>query len=178
MSEVTVYYLEMISPPAAVEITKPQSFDVSEAKVKQYPVNQFLYQFIGENWSWLDKLSWSQEQWRDYAEVESLRTWVAYSQGAIAGYYELSQGSEDSVEIAYFGLSPAFIGKGFGAYFLSHAINSAWSWEGTRRVCVNTCTLDHAGALPNYQARGFKLYNQTTSNQATSSQVTAIKNSD
>jgi GNAT superfamily N-acetyltransferase len=171
MTEVTVYYLEMTSPPVATDAAKPESFDVIEAMVKQYPVNQFLYQFIGENWSWLDKLSWSKEQWRDYVEVESLRTWIAYSQGSIAGYYELSQESEGSVEIAYFGLSPAFIGKGFGAYFLSQAINNAWSWEGTRRVRVNTCTLDHARALPNYQARGFKLYNQTTNEQTINSQT-------
>jgi hypothetical protein len=107
MTEVTVYYLEMTSPPVAADAAKPESFDVIEAMVKQYPVNQFLYQFIGENWSWLDKLSWSKEQWRDYVEVESLRTWIAYSQGSIAGYYELSQESEGSVEIAYFGLSPS-----------------------------------------------------------------------
>lgn len=162
MSEVTVYYLEMTSPPARSEAAVPANFNVTEALVKQFPVNRFLYQLIGEDWSWIDKLSWTDKQWREYAEVESLRTWLAYFQGSIAGYYELSQEQEDSVEIAYFGLSPNFIGKGFGGYFLSHAIDNAWSWENTRRVCVNTCTLDHAGALPNYQARGFEIYNQTT----------------
>ncbi|MFK8050805.1 MAG: GNAT family N-acetyltransferase [Halioglobus sp.] len=164
MPEVTVYYLEMTTPPDSADTVKPDSFDVFEAEVKQYQVNRFLYQFIGEEWSWFDKLSWSKEQWRSYSEVESLRTWVAYSQGSIAGYYELSRESEDSVEIAYFGLSPAFIGKGFGSYFLSHAIDNAWGWEGTRRVSVNTCTLDHASALPNYISRGFQIYKQTTDN--------------
>lgn len=62
------------------------------------------------------------------------------------------------MEIAYFGLAPRFIGEGIGGYFLSHAITSAWSWDGTKRVWVHTCTLDHPGALPNYQARGMTIY--------------------
>ena len=62
------------------------------------------------------------------------------------------------VEIAYFGLAPRFIGKGFGGYLLSHAIKSAWAWEGTRRVWVHTCTLDHPTALQNYKARGLEVY--------------------
>jgi hypothetical protein len=37
-------------------------------------------------------------------------------QPTIAGHFELNTDSEFNVEIAYFGLAPKFIGKGFGGY--------------------------------------------------------------
>jgi GNAT superfamily N-acetyltransferase len=113
---------------------------------------------VGEKWSWTDKLKLSDEEWRRYVESENLRTWVAYSRGEIAGYYELQRQEKGNVEIAYFGLTPKFIGKGYGGYLLTHAILSAWSWGETRRVWVHTCTSDHVAALQNYKARGLKIY--------------------
>jgi len=36
---------------------------------------------------------------------------------------------------------------------------------GASRVWVHTCTLDHPGALPNYIARGFRVYKEETDYQ-------------
>ncbi|NJN47626.1 MAG: GNAT family N-acetyltransferase [Candidatus Competibacteraceae bacterium] len=131
---------------------------IMECQIKQFQFNQFLYRFIGSQWQWTDKASWSEDQWRGYVESDQLRTFVAYQAGAIAGYYEL-QRQTDAVEIIYFGLAEPFIGHGYGAYLLTCAVRDAWSW-GARRVWVHTCTLDHPAALLNYQKRGFKLYQQ------------------
>ena len=125
-----------------------------------------MYQFIGEDWDWTDKLSWSDEQWKAYAENDNLRTWVAYYKGSPAGYYELQQQDGGNVEIAYFGLAPKFIGQGLGGYLLSEAIKSAWEWKGTKRVWVHTCPLDHPNALQNYEARGMEVYRVETANRA------------
>ena len=46
--------------------------------------------------------------------------------GAIAEYFELLNLAEGEVEIAYFGLAPQFIGKGFGGYMLSLAVKLTW----------------------------------------------------
>jgi hypothetical protein len=86
-----------------------------------------LYQFVGEGWNWNDKDSFSDEEWREYSENENLRIWVAYFRGSISGYFELERQPNSNVEITYFGLAPGFIGKGFGGYFLSYAIKSAWT---------------------------------------------------
>ena len=163
MSKVVTYYLEMKSPDSLNEKEKPQGFEVHEAEIKQYKFNRFLYQLVGENWNWNDKLSLSDAEWKEYSERESLKTWVAYFKGSIAGYYELKKQNGGNIEIAYFGLSPKFIGMGFGGYLLTHAIKSAWAWEGTNRVWAHTCTLDHESALHNYQARGFHVYREATS---------------
>ena len=163
MTQVITYNLEMKSPDALKEKEKPPGIEILEAEVKQYRFNRFLYQFIGEDWNWTDKISWSDEQWKNYSDSENLQTWVAYYKGSIAGYYELEKQADGNIEIAYFGLSPRFIGMGFGGYLVSHAVKSAWAWEGAERVWVHTCSLDHESALHNYQARGFQLYHQTTS---------------
>jgi GNAT superfamily N-acetyltransferase len=158
MPEITTYYLEMRSPDNLREKEQPCGLEIVEAEVKEFRFNRYLYQLVGEKWQWIDKLALSDEEWKQYAESDNLRTWVAYVRGSIAGYYELQKQAEKNVEIAYFGLAPSFIGKGYGGCLLSHAIKSAWSWGNVRRVWVHTCTLDHKAALSNYQARGFKIY--------------------
>ncbi len=163
MSEVTTYYLEMKSEDSLIEKNKSQNLQIVEAEIKEYKLNLFLYQLVGENWGWKDKLSLSIEDWKKYAESENVRTWVAYWKGSIAGYYELEKQPDGNVEIAYFGLAPNFIGKEFGGYLLSQAIKSAWTLQDTKRVWVHTCSLDHKSALDNYLARGFQLYREETS---------------
>jgi GNAT superfamily N-acetyltransferase len=60
----------------------------------------------------------------------------------------------DAIDINYFGLTPEYTGQGLGGPLLAAAVERAWSLA-PARVTVNTCTLDHPAALPNYLARGF-----------------------
>jgi GNAT superfamily N-acetyltransferase len=69
----------------------------------------------------------------------------------------LRRDDQSGVEIAYFGLLPAFIGRGLGGALLTNAIEEAWQMS-PERVWVHTCTLDHPSALANYQARGMEVY--------------------
>ena len=129
MAEVTTTYLEMKSPDQLKAKPAPEGLSIVECEIKQFQYNRFLYLLVGEAWQWFDKASWTDAQWRDFAENENLRTWVAYFKGAPAGYYELQQQKGGDVEIAYFGLAPKFIGMGFGGYLLTRAIRSAWQWR-------------------------------------------------
>jgi GNAT superfamily N-acetyltransferase len=164
VSEVTTWYLESTSAAELIPAKDPGNLEIVEARIKQFAFNRFLYQWIGESWQWLDKLSWSDQQWRDYAESDSLRTWVAWCEGSPAGYFELQKQAGGDVEICYFGLAPGFIGKRMGGYLLSECIRQAWAWD-AKRVRVNTCSLDHPGALANYQARGLRIYKTETEDE-------------
>ncbi|PKG38663.1 GNAT family N-acetyltransferase [Psychromonas sp. Urea-02u-13] len=164
MSIIT-YYLQMNSVDELIGKEASLGLVINEAKINEFRVNKFLYQLVGEQWQWQDKLSESDAQWEAYVSDPNLRTWIAYYQGSIAGYFELQSDGQGTTEIMYFGLAPHFIGKGFGGYLLSQAILNAWSMTGTNRVFVHTCSLDHASALANYKARGFKLY-QSESTEA------------
>ncbi len=79
-----------------------------------------------------------------------------------AGFFELEQHDEDgSVEIAYFGLTESFIGRGLGKAMLTRAAQEAWALAPSR-VWLHTCTLDSPHALPNYEARGFTRFKTET----------------
>jgi len=162
MNAVTTTYLEMRSPDELLpKRLADERFWIGEATVPQWQFNRFLYLTVGAPWAWTDKRDWSGEQWRGHVESGRLRTFVGYYDGSPAGYHELRQDDGGGVEIAYFGLLPAFIGRGFGGALLTHALNEAWRMEPTR-VWVHTCTLDHPAALANYQARGMKIYRVET----------------
>jgi GNAT superfamily N-acetyltransferase len=152
------WYLEMFSPDElrAKSCSDP-NFVVRELCPKDFRINRSFYLSVGSDWEWKDRLSWTNHQWINYAEAEDLKTYIACDGKECAGYYELQVQPEDNVEIAYFGLVPEYIGRGFGGFLLSHAIKTAWSLT-KRRVWVHTCTRDHPNALRNYEARGFKIY--------------------
>ncbi len=159
------YFLEMLDPhDFRFKPCPDPEFQIRECKIKQFSYNRFLYQLVGNDWQWTDKIRWIDEDWRKYAEADNLRTWVGYLGGSPAGYYELQCQIDGSVEIASFGLARPFLAKGLGGHLLSHAIQSAWDW-GAKRVWVHTCTLDHPNALANYQARGMRIYKKETAQE-------------
>jgi GNAT superfamily N-acetyltransferase len=158
MTELTIYYLDMLEVPV-FQPRNPSlpSYNLVECKGVQPEFNAFLYSLVGKQWDWTDRLAWEREKWDELVSSPNLRTWVAYCDGIIAGYFELRKEGGD-VEILYFGLSPEFIGKGLGRLLLEDAISHAWSWSDVTRVWLHTCDLDHPAALKNYERRGFKLY--------------------
>jgi GNAT superfamily N-acetyltransferase len=122
-------------------------------------LSRYLYTDVGKDWHWIDRLHWTPDQWQVYLQQPHIESWVAYLQGATAGYFELAIDSKYEVEIAYFGLLPRFIGRGLGGYLLTVAAERAWEISASR-VWVHTSTRDHPHALANYQARGFRLFKQ------------------
>ncbi len=157
---VTTYYLEMLDKAHHNEkkVDDPK-FRVDKVNIPSPTFNKYLYEQVGGRWQWTDRLDWSAQRWLEYVSADNLHTFVAYYDGAPAGYYELEVGPESEVQIAYFGLLLAFIGKGLGGALLSSAISDGWALKASR-VWVHTCTLDHPSALSNYQRRGFRIYGE------------------
>lgn len=154
----TTTYLEMRSPAdLRPKVCGDDRFSVRECSVKQWQVNRFLYDVVGKECGWNDKREWSDSQWCNYVESQSLRTFLACYDGSPAGYFELDEATHREIEIAYFGLLPGFYGRGFGGVLLTFALEQAWE-SGPARVWVHTCGRDHVAALPNYQARGMRIY--------------------
>lgn len=159
--DVTITYLEMTDAGQlrAKDCPDPQ-VSAAECSPMQWPLARLLYTWVGGGWQWHERLSWTDDQWTEFAADTNVRMWVAYRQGSIAGYFELNKQDGD-VEIKYFGLTPEFIGTGLGGYLLSEAIGRAWQWN-ANRVWVHTCTLDHENAAANYKARGMTVYKEET----------------
>jgi GNAT superfamily N-acetyltransferase len=155
---VTTYHLETCDPgelhPAE---TGAAGFTIMRAELPSPELNRFLYTAVGGNWYWTDRLSWNYPRWLSYLERPELETWVGYLAGTPVGYYELEHQAAATVEIAYFGLLPGFIGRGLGGALLTAAIRRGWAIE-ARRIWVHTCSLDGPAALANYQARGMRIF--------------------
>jgi GNAT superfamily N-acetyltransferase len=154
--QVTRTYLAMQSPtdlrPAEVPRPAPRVERIGECPVSFF---RYLYAEVGRAHHWTDRLGWSDAKVREHLVSPRVSLWLMTWEAAPAGYFELQRHQDDSVEVAYFGLLPDYIGRGWGKYLLTEAVRAAWSQDPTR-VWLHTCTLDHPAALPNYLRRGFQ----------------------
>jgi GNAT superfamily N-acetyltransferase len=114
-----------------------------------------LYQEVGDRWYWRDRNAWSDERLTSYLASSGVTVWECMVGEASAGYFELEHRTDGTVEVAYFGLSSDFIGRGLGKVMLTRAAREAWA-IGPSLVWLHTCTLDSPHALANYKARGFR----------------------
>jgi GNAT superfamily N-acetyltransferase len=121
-------------------------------------INFMLFTGVGLPYRWSSRFRFSIDQWNDYFSKTDLKTYIGFKDEKIIGFFELVVDSDDA-EIIFFGMFPAFTGKGFGGYFLSHAVRCAWE-TGAKRIWLHTCTNDNRNALPNYLARGFEVFDE------------------
>lgn len=160
MPPLVTTYLEMRSPKQLrPKRCADARFETRALAELDWRFSRDMYFRVGEPWNWIDKRGWTDEQWQEYGKTPELRTFAAYYQDALVGYYELRRDTDDGVEIAYFGLLPELIGRGLGGALLTSAIEEAWRMSpAPSRVWVHTCNRDHPQALANYQARGMVVY--------------------
>lgn len=116
-----------------------------------------LYREVGRRYHWMDRLGWTDEQLSGHLARSDIAVYVLGVEDGEAGWYELAMHPDRSIEIVYFGLIPAFHGRGLGRYLLAEAVARCWA-RSPERVWLHTCTLDDPAALPNYIARGFQPY--------------------
>ena len=127
-----------------------------------FEINKFFYKNIGKKHHWVDRLSWTNEQWIKYTSDEKLKTYVLQKNNDLAGYFELISHTEiNEVEIAYLGLLEEYQNKKLGSHLLSSAIKNSFL-NNPKRVWVHTCSLDHKNALNNYISRGMRIFKKET----------------
>lgn len=158
--EVIVTSLEMTQRPTRPTTPAPaEQHALMRAQPPTTSFYRYLYHAVGEPWLWYERSQMDDETLRAIIEDPDVGVYVLYVRGSPAGYVELDRRLPDDVELAYFGLVPEFIGRGFGRYFLEWAVEAAWS-GGPKRVWVHTCNLDHPRAFALYQRSGFVPYKQ------------------
>jgi GNAT superfamily N-acetyltransferase len=155
-------YLDMRDPSALSPSGAPPG-DVRVERVADCPPALWrrLYTEVGREYHWIDRLPWTDDDITKYLADPALELWILYEGHDAAGYFELRRHDDGAVEIAYFGLLPAFTGRGLGKFMLTRAVERAWE-RGANRVWLHTSSLDHSSALSNYLARGFSVSKQET----------------
>lgn len=154
LKPVQVTFLEMHTPP--VHSSLPLFATRFEQLPKPVSVADYrnYYYGVGKQWYWLDRMVIDEDILFKKINAPNVEIFVLYIDDQPGGFAEFV--IEDSfVEILYFGLLPAYIGKGYGQYFLQSVIQQAWSYQ-RPHIQLNTCSLDHPNAMNVYKKAGFK----------------------
>ena len=121
------FYLEIDSLDKLNEVNCPnQNLVLEKVNPPDIELNKFFYKNIGKKHKWIDRLAWDNLKWTSYLDNSNVNTYVLKLEEDLVGYFEtIKNQSNNSLEIAYFGILDDYIGKKFGGYLLSEAIKQA-----------------------------------------------------
>ena len=153
-----VTHLAMETPPSTLVPPPPPAPGVTLERRRAVAVGDYLrlYRAIGDDWLWWSRLTWDEAELAIQLASDETEIHVAAADGEEIGLIELNLQPAPDIEIRYFGIIPSRIGAGLGSWLLAHALAAAWRHR-PQRVILNTCTLDHPGALAFYQRHGFAI---------------------
>lgn len=162
--EYTVTFLEQTERPTyprpSVTGKAPTALLHAEKPPRWYFLS--LYDAVGQDYEWVDRHKQDPTELQDWLNAETTVFYSLLRDGWPHGFFVFDLTQDATVELRYFGLVPQAIGQGLGTYLLRTAVHMAWDIEGTHRVVLDTCTLDHPRALQHYQKNGFQPYAQET----------------
>ena len=156
IADVTIRFLEATRESFSPKRAARNDLVFAKVDPPAPELNRHMYFAVGGPHFWLERRSWSPEQWKmHFADQGRVETWLLSAGGIPAGYVELEPRPDNAVEIKYFGLLPAFVDKGIGGHLLTCAMERAFAM-GAQTIKLDTCDLDHPHAIRNYLARGFR----------------------
>jgi len=158
------HYLEMKAKPGNPPGCLPEGFALSILPNPDPDKYLEIYRKVGEKWKWYNRLLISREEIIRIIRHPDTRIYILTHDEQIIGFAELDMSVEGSVEIVYFGLSEAYIGRGLGKIFFGLVLQEAWNTH-PERVWLHTCELDHPAALQFYLKTGFREYHSEYVNQ-------------
>ena len=151
-----VTYLEMLDPPGQ---PVPES-SLSLRRIEDPGPDEYrtLFRLVGSKWLWFSRLIMDDARLAAIIRHPRVELYaVVDEQERDVGMVELDFRAPGECELAFIGLVPELAGRGHGRWLLAEALRLAWR-EGTSRVHVHTCTLDHQAALGAYVRAGFTPY--------------------
>lgn len=163
--ETVVTSLEMTARPTRVAAHPPAGLPTAlvRARPPTAAFYRWLYENVGAPWTWIARRLLSDAELLATIDDPAVEIYVLHVGGVPAGYGEIDRRrGPDEVDLAYFGLLPAFVGRGYGRYLLDAVVDLAWGAGPCTRLRVRTCDLDHPRALGAYQRAGFHPVGQHT----------------
>lgn len=155
-TSVAITYLRLEERPSSERSALPAGVRVRQPEVVAPSHYRDLYNGVGRNWHWTDRAWLSDEEIGRLIHRTNISVFLLEVDGQEAGFAELEGRDDGSVQIAYFGLLPGYIGKGLARPFLEAVLDAADSRG--KPVWLHTCSLDHPAALPFYRSAGFRPY--------------------
>ncbi|MCD4679158.1 MAG: GNAT family N-acetyltransferase [Bacteroidales bacterium] len=154
--KVETTYFEMFEDPKLGLPSNDNNISI-EKHVPTVDDYRKLFIAVGKNWLWSSRLVMTKEELEKIITDNNVEIYLLKIDGTTAGFIELDRSFENDIELAFLGLIPDFIGKGFGKYCLHWAIQKSWFYN-PKRLWLHTCKLDHPNAMELYKKVGFKVY--------------------
>jgi GNAT superfamily N-acetyltransferase len=155
--ECTITYLEMTARPTGPIAPLPMNAPVCLMRAVEPPLRWFfhLYDGVGEQHDWTDRHRDDPADLLAFLHDPNVSLFCLMHDGWAGGLFMLDHRDPGVCDLAYFGIAPELLGRGYGKWLLGEAIQTGWDRDGTTRMTLNTNTLDHPRALPLYQRMGF-----------------------
>ena len=152
-----VTYLEMRTPPPLHVYPTTSEYAIRRVESPDLDWYRRLYTEIGAPWLWFSRLRMPDDQLRAMLHDPAIDLFVLSHNGVDAGLLEFDRRRMPDIEILYFGVTPALIGKGAGHALLHYGLAAEWQHH-PRRIWLHTCTWDHPKAVAFYIRAGFVPY--------------------
>lgn len=158
--EVTTY-LEMRAPAKNVPTELPSGITLRRVTAPDPAWYRDLFLRVGgADWLWFSRLRLTEAQLRETLTDPGIEVYSVEHLGRAEGLLELDFREAGACELAYFGLTPALIGKGAGRAMMAFATKRAFE-QPIARFHVHTCQLDSPQALGFYRRSGFTPVSQS-----------------
>jgi GNAT superfamily N-acetyltransferase len=159
---IITWRLAMQARPTTAPRALPEAARVEHVRALPLHFYRYLYETVGAPWAWVDRRWMGDAELASHVQHKEVEVHVGTLEGVPFGFFELDARTPGSIELAYFGLMPEFVGRGVGLALLEAAVARAWDWAGSlgnvSRVWVHTCSLDHPRALEVYRRAGFTVF--------------------
>ncbi len=152
-----VTWMELTDLSRRAEPT-PEGYSLRQFGQADATLHRKLYREIGEPWLWSGLLMKGKAEMEAYLADPKVLSFGAYDGGKAIGMLDLEV-TREGIEIVYFGLAPAYTGKGAGAWLMAETIRITRE-AGQPRLWLHTCNFDHPRAISFYQKQGFSIYAQ------------------
>ncbi|MEO0401587.1 MAG: GNAT family N-acetyltransferase [Pseudomonadota bacterium] len=145
--------LEMTSPRLRhVPLPEGLTFGTLPRDVPGY---RDVFSRVGQPWLWYGRTVMDDAALSAILTDPAVQLFALSKDGRAEALLELDFRESGACELAYFGLTPALIGSGAGAYLMDQAIAKAFETDAVRRFHLHTCTIDSPQALGFYRRSGF-----------------------
>jgi ribosomal protein S18 acetylase RimI-like enzyme len=152
-----VTWLEMTRRPSPGPSHPPKGEAALRPLAGGVEAYRALFRAVGEDWLWVSRLAIPDAELRSILADPRVELCVLHQGSQPIGLLELDFRIGGECELAFFGLVPDAIGRGFGRALMAEALARAWA-KPIKRFWVHTCSLDHPAALGFYRKAGFRPY--------------------
>ena len=155
---VTITYLELTAGEWSSRAEPPASaISIERDAAPSVALYRELYDRVGQPWLWYERRLLSDDALAALLRGSRHELHVARDDdGDLVGYFEL-----DGDELVFFGLTLEHIGRRIGPWLLDRAVDRGFA-RGSRRLTLNTNTVDHPRALATYLKAGFRIVRRET----------------